>query len=215
MIPDTLLKVAEYLKSTNVPLVKTGSDGRTDSSMSEQSVIQVLQNANQWRVHSPNLGSTHNRAWYDVQIGEYYCDIKISTCSTNDNTNAKKAIYYLLTGDEDVNKVPNENAEFFKQMRDNESPDKNRDFYYLVVSKEKPDDVFFVSLKGMAQCAPNASNQPFQANWSRNREPVKRTWQEAKQHLLGAWAESIRRLINLQQAGMPTHYPEFFKEDEK
>ena len=212
MIPDILKEVAEYLKRANWEsvLVKTGSDARVDSSQSEAKIIQVLQNANKWHVYSPNIGTSHNRAWYDVQIDGHHCDIKISTCSTNDNTNAKKAIYYLLTGDEEAEKAPNANDQFFKQMKERESPDEDRDFYYLVVNKAKPGDVFFVSLRGMAQCSPSPNNLPFQATWARNREPVKRSWREAKNYLLGKWAESIARLIKIQQDGMPTSYPEFF-----
>ena len=211
MIPDLLTEAAEYLRGENLNLVQTGSGPRTDSAESERQVIQALQNANRWHVHSPNIGSRDNRGWYDVQIGGYYCDIKISTCSRNDNASAKKAIYYLLTGDEQAGRVPNNSSAFFRRMREQEAPDENRDFYYLVVNKRERGDVFFVSLKGMAHCAASSRNPPFQANWGRNREPVERTWEEAKQHLLGVWAESIRRLISLEQGGMPPNYPEFFR----
>ena len=210
MIPKPLLEVAEYLKVSPVFLTKSAYDSRADSGESEGHVIQALQNARRWDVYSPNIGQKNNRAWYDVKIDGYYCNIKISACGSNDNTNAKKAIYYFLTGNENVESVPNQDEKFFQMMKENEREDETRDYYYLIVNKNNTNDIFFVSLKGITNCIPAPNNLPFQVNWGCARESEQRTWKEARQYLLGMWAESIERLISLRNEGMPASYPEFF-----
>ena len=103
MIPTILQEVADYLSENDFDLVSSGQDARQDSSASETKIIQILQNSKnnqRWRVISPNIERRDNRAWYDAKIGDYYVDIKISECTSNDNTNAKMAIYYFITGRE-------------------------------------------------------------------------------------------------------------------
>ncbi len=92
MIPTILQEVADYLSENDFDLVSSGQDARQDSSASETKIIQILQNSKgnqRWRVISPNIERRDNRAWYDAKIGDYYVDIKISECKSNDNTNAK------------------------------------------------------------------------------------------------------------------------------
>ncbi|MDE0094690.1 MAG: hypothetical protein OXO49_09355 [Gammaproteobacteria bacterium] len=210
MIPTVLKSVEEYLRDIEIHLIRGSHDARADSASAEEYVVSLIQNANRWKVFSPNLGRADNRGWYDVRIRNYYINIKISTCTTTDNTNAKKAIFWLLTGIK-PDDVPTGNKQFFKLMRENESEDQRRDYFYLVINKTDPSDVFFVSLKGLAHCQLSPNNLPFQSNWDKCRKPVKRDWHEAKSFLLGKWAQSIQRAIELQQNGMPNVYPEYFQ----
>ncbi len=212
MIPTVLKEVEKHLQDVSVQLSTSGRDTRGDSSQSEFLVAQALQNTTRWGVVSPHLGKGHNRSWHDVKIGDYYCDIKISNCDANDNTNAKKAIFYFLTGRIPDDDVPVQTNKFFAMMKETESPDQNRDYYYLVVNKNNTQDAFIVSLKGLAHCSPSSNNMPFQSNWGKCREPVERSWNEARNFLLEKWAESIRRAIDNHQTGMPKSYPEFFND---
>lgn len=212
IIPATMIEVVNYLKEQNLVLTKTATDHRVDSATSESQVVSQIQNANTWTVYSPNLSGMTNRAWYDVKIDGYYCDIKISTTKSADNTNAKMHVYYLLTGQDPAeNRVPPQDKKIFKLMKENENIDEERDFYYLVVNKDDLDDIFVVSLKSIAKLNPAANNMPFQAKWDDCRVPVHRTWSEARHFLLGKWAESIKRKLNTLSEGMPIAYPEFFK----
>ena len=211
MIPSVLREVESYLRNNEVKLPSGGEDLRADSSQAEQKVVQFLQNAGRWKVRSPAVDSGNNRAWYDAEIAGYFVDIKISQCKASDNTNAKKAIYYFLTGVE-ADSAPQHTDQFFKSMKEKEEPDEKRDYYYLIVNKNEPADVFFVSLKGLAHCMPAPNNLPFQSNWGKCREQKERTWAEAKDFLLSAWAASIKELIKKQQNGMPKTYPEIFSD---
>ena len=174
MIPTILQEVADYLSEYDFNLVSSGQDGRQHSSASETKIIQILQNSKynqKWRVISPNIERRDNRAWYDAKIGDYYVDIKISECTSNDNTNAKMAIYYFITGREPGSTQVRESI-FFRDMRNYESSSEDRDYYYLVINKNKLDDVFIVSLKGLKDAHPAHNNMPFQSNWDKCRIPV-------------------------------------------
>lgn len=209
MIPQTLLDVRDYLRSIEIRLSYSGQDGRTDSANSENTIIQHIQNSGKWRSHSPNIAGTNNRHWYDIKIEQYYVDIKISECYRNDNTNAKGAIYWLLTGQTESFPIPTN--KYFSSMLKNEDPDEDRDYYYSVVNKKNPKDIFVVSLKGINVIKPNNNNPPFQAQWDKSREPISRSWQEAKDYLLNTWADSIKKAIKIHTKGMPDFYPEYFQ----
>lgn len=209
MIPAALREVAAYLARQQILLPQDAVDGRVASALGETEVINALRAAGSWKIEAPSEERSDNRAWYDLKIDGHYCDIKISTLRTNDNTNAKKAIYYFLTGIT-PDDIPPHNNVFFRSMADQERADEERDYYYLVLNKEEPRDVFFTSLRGLAQCHPAPNNLPFQVRWEECREIKRRSWQEARDFLLSNWATSIKRLIELQQGGMMLAYPEFF-----
>ncbi len=217
MTPDILEEIVAYLKKYNLNLVQ-GNDARINSAASEQVVISALQNAshNKWKVITPNV--TNNRAWYDFICKDnktqqkYYCDIKISNCESNDNMNAKKAIYWLLTGDKNTEEVPNQNNKFFEKMKKNENLT-DRDFYYLVINKKELNDIFIVSLKNInsAGIIGSVNNPPFQANWSKCKIPENKTMVAAKDFFLKEWAGVIKRNIRVLEEGMPVYYPKYFK----
>lgn len=210
MIPKTLVQVCNYLRKQDLRLSAGGQDPRVDSAQAEALVVQVIQNANRWTVYSPNVASSNNRSWYDARINGLYVDVKISRCKANDNTNAKKAIYWLLTGKDPSTTTSDAASRFFQDMKGNENPNAKRDYYYIIVNKLDPSDVFVVSLKGIAKCHPSNNNPPFQAKWDECRKPVNRTWQEARDFLLSAYATSITKAIAIHEQGMPRIYPEFF-----
>ena len=216
MIPKVLQEVADYLIESDFQLVSTGQDARQDSNQSETKIVQLLQNSEHnedWTVYSPNIARRDNRAWYDAKIKDYYVDIKISECTRNDNTNAKMAIYYFITGKTPDNTQVRENI-FFRDMKHYENPDENRDYYYLIVNKNNLNDIFVVSLKGLNHAFPSHNNMPFQSNWDKCRNPVNRNWQEAKEFLLSTWAEAITKCIEKYSEGMLRYYPEFFEKFE-
>ena len=197
----------------------TGSGSpRSDSANSKSKIISILQNVedSKWKVITPNINN--NISWYDFICMDnrtqqkYYCDIKISGCSSYDNMNAKKAIYWLLTGNQNTAKVPNQSKVFFESMKKNEDL-KERDFYYLVVNKNKIEDVYIVSLRNISSNAVREShnNPPFQAHWGKCRaQSVTRTMQEAKDYFLKKWANVINKNIEILSGGMRIYYPEYF-----
>ena len=216
MIPQDLIDAAKYLKDKPIEVAaataaRPNMDARTASALAEDGIVDLLKDAKRWNVISPNLAGTNNRAWYDCKINDCFCNIKVSALKSKDNTNAKMAIYYLLTGQEPIGVSP-QNKSFFKKMKPNENPDEDRDYYYFVVNKNNPADIFSVSLKNLTHCIPNPANQPFQSNWNKCRVPANRTWQEAKDFLLTEWAKSIKSNIDNIKKGMTASYPEYFED---
>ena len=209
LIPSALEAAAKYLGQQKMTLPSGGGNSRVDSSAGESTVIQVLQNAQQWNIVGRNVGTNTNRAPHDMEFEGMLVDVKINSLTGHYDTIAKSTIFYLLTGETDH---PTHTKPFWETLRDRETPDEQRDFYYLIVNKNDTSDVFVVSLKHIAEVMPNPSNQPFQANWKNCRQPAKRTWQEAKRYMLGMWAKSIQRRAELINKGMPTYYPEIFKQ---
>jgi len=209
MIPKVLQEVAQAITDGFTQLPFGGADPRGDSMVAESVIVAWLLNRQRWNITSPNIDSTHNRSWYDLKIDGLYCDIKVSKLRGNDNTNAKKAVYYLLTG-KDPDGVSNQHSRFFKAMRENENEDEERDFYFIVVSKLDR-SAFIVSLKGIAELTPSSNNPPFQCKWDNCRAPTQRTWQQARQFLLECWAASIQKGIAIWKNGMPAQYPGFFE----
>lgn len=210
MIPQELQDVARAIKQGSVQLPSGSGDARRDSAMAENAVTAFLQNQNRWTINSPDIGSAHSRSWYDLNVNGFYCDVKISELRGNDNTNAAKAVYYLLTG-KDPAEVPSQQKPFFKSMCKNESADEARDFYFIVVKKPAAEDAFVVSLKSIAKLTPAPGNLPFQCKWDNCRIPEPRTWTQAREFLLAHWAESIKKRIATAQQGMPEYYPDFFE----
>lgn len=209
-IPPELLKVVAFLREQNITLPVGGQDSRQDSATGENHVLSVLQNSEglDLKIHSANIGAKTNRNWYDLKVGKHFCNLKITALKTADNSNAKPAIFYLLTGEE-PGSYSTESA-FFKDMASKENPDESRDYYYLVINKTDTKDVFACSLKGLARVTANPRNLPFQCKWDECREPVERSWHEARDFLIGSWAESIKRQMRNTEAGMPRYYATFF-----
>ncbi|MCZ0931905.1 MAG: hypothetical protein OXJ52_01980 [Oligoflexia bacterium] len=210
MIPKPFIDICEFLKESP-PNLSLSGNARLDSKTSENSVTSQIINSdlrNTYQINSPNIGSGKkvDNNWYDIKVEDLYCDIKISELKSSDNTGATRHIFYLLTGEE----PPKTSHNIFEKMKGSEKPCELRDFYYLIVNKDKPADCFIVSLKGFKKVNPNPRNQPFQCNWNENRGITQRNWREAKEYLLSKWAVSIKKQIALAKEGMPKHYPEFF-----
>ena len=203
MIPDTLQAVADYLKTCDIQL-KSGVaiHPRTDSAVNKQVLVDALLSAQKWQIDRPDS----NIDWYDVQIDGFYCNIKVSDLEQADNTNARGAICYFLTGQAPQTR---HYRELFQSMKLLENEDEKRDYYFLIVNKKKLDDIFIVSLKCIADLTPNGNNLPFQANWGACRVPKHRTWQEGKEFLLRNYAQSVQKAVTALMS-MQEIYPEFF-----
>lgn len=143
-----------------------------------------------------NTHSMHN--WFDFSFfdGNIPCPvkIKISKPNTADNLDYIRGIYYALRGE--LPKCPITYSKFplkehFERLiRDIKEND--NDYYFLIVNKNNPKDIFATSLKQLHSIIPNGDNPPFQAKWDDNRVLVQRTFDEAKDFILSAFEESLR-----------------------
>ncbi|GHP26528.1 restriction endonuclease [Helicobacter pylori] len=117
-------------------------------------------------------------------------NIKITTTKTADNLNCQLGIYYALCG-----LLPTFNNEiawekYFQKLHKDLGKNTDRDYYFLIINKNDPKDIFINSLKGVQTLQPN--NLPFQCKWDNNREIIQRDFDGSKNSILSALAESVK-----------------------
>lgn len=187
-MPTMLCKIVEFLRGQNLALSRKSRDGRINSAFNEDEIFNLLES--NFAINRPN-----KRDWYDFSFEKnevfYPVNIKVSTTKTTDNLNCKLGIYYALTGKKPAfnNGINLDN--YFKFLSENIEPN-DKDYYFLIINKEKPSDVFATSLKCLESILPNGNNLPFQAKWDNNRNIIQRTFEEAKSFLLSTFGESLR-----------------------
>ncbi|MCQ2790686.1 restriction endonuclease [Helicobacter pylori] len=187
MIPTQLNEIAEFLRTNPYSLSQPLQDGRLNSSVNEEEILNTIKDY--FPIQLPKA-----REWWDFSFEEndifYPVNIKTTTTKTADNLNGKLGIYYALCG-----LVPEFNNEiawekYFQKLHKDLGKNTNRDYYFLIINKNDPKDVFINSLKGIQTLQPN--NLPFQCKWDNNREIVQRDFNESKNFILSALAKSVK-----------------------
>ncbi len=202
MIPTQLNEIAEFLRTNPYSLSQPLQDDRLNSSVNEEEILNTIKG------HFP-IQLPKAREWWDFGFEEndifYPVNIKITTTKTADNLNCKLGIYYALCG-----LLPEFNNEiawekYFQKLYKDLGKNTNRDYYFLIINKNDPKDIFINSLKGIQTLQPNGNNLPFQCKWDNNREIVQRSFMESKNFILSALAESVKLRANIYLA-----FKEFF-----
>lgn len=186
--PNLLTEMVDFLRTQNLHLSKASRDGRINSASNEDEIFNLLE-AN-FDINRPNM-----RDWFDFSFIEndifYPVNIKVSTTKTRDNLNCKLGIYYALTGKEPDFDNEIKWADFFIALKDN-IQENSKDYYFLIVNKNNPNDIFATSLKRLKDIKPEGNNLPFQAKWDENREIITRDFEGAKDFLLGTFEKSLK-----------------------
>ncbi len=181
MIPTQLNEIAEFLRTNPYHLSQPLQDGRLNSSVNEEEILNTIK-------HSFPIQLPKAREWWDFSF-------KITTTKTADNLNCKLGIYYALCG-----LLPEFNNEiawekYFQKLHKDLGKNTDRDYYFLIINKNDPKDIFINSLKGIQTLQPN--NLPFQCKWDNNREIVQRDFDESKNFILSALAKSVTLRANI------------------
>ncbi|MFP6337498.1 restriction endonuclease [Helicobacter pylori] len=192
MIPTQLNEIAEFLKTNPYNLSQPLQDGRLNSSINEEEILNTIKDY--FPIQLPKA-----REWWDFSFKKndifYPVNIKTTTTKTADNLNGKLGIYYALCGllPEFSNEIAWE--KYFQKLHKDLGKNTNRDYYFLIINKNDPKDVFINSLKGIQTLQPN--NLPFQCKWDNNREIVQRNFIESKNFILSALAKSVTLRANI------------------
>jgi len=187
--PKQLVNIAAYLRKEQLALSAQSEDGRVNSVKNEEEVLNCIRR--KFDVDKPRA-----RKWYDFVLDDgnasYPVNIKVTTTDSIDNLNCKLGIYYALTGllPDFVGGIGYES--YFEKLQTNLGHSQDKDYYFLVVNKQDPSDVFVNSLRGLQDIVPNGNNPPFQCKWSANRDYQKRTFDEAKDFILSTMGVSIK-----------------------
>lgn len=194
MIPQELTDIRNYLANNGLQLSKQFQDGRINASINEDEIIKAIKAKFDIDLPPP-------RYWYDFAIKKgaekIPVNIKVTSTSTADNVQCKLGMYYALTGiwPNFANETPW--GEYFSLLQRGLSTKTDKDYYFLVVSKKNPRDVFCTSLKQIETLVANGNNLPFQCNWGNNRTPHVRTHDAAIKFLLGKFYDSIKLRANI------------------
>ncbi|MBM0600116.1 restriction endonuclease [Helicobacter pylori] len=189
MIPTQLNEIAEFLKTNPYNLSQPLQDGRLNLSVNEEEILNTIKDY--FPIQLPKA-----REWWDFSFEEndifYPVNIKITTTKTADNLNCKLGIYYALCG-----LLPTFREKYFQKLHKDLGKNTDRDYYFLIINKNDPKDIFINSLKGIQTLQPNGNNLPFQCKWDNNREIVQRNFTESKNFILSALAESVKLRANI------------------
>ena len=185
-IQNILEEIVKYLKNEKFVLSSQQNDGRLNSAINENEIINLIQK--KFDIDIPSA-----RNWADFYIDKIPVNIKITTTKTADNASSKEGLYYALTGE--IYFGSNNWENYLKQLKNN-IKDTDKDYYFLVINKKDTKDIFLNSLKQINSLQPNGNNLPFQIKWCDNKIMIKRNFQEVKQLLLGTLGKSIKLRAN-------------------
>lgn len=189
MIPQTLLEIKDLLLGNKLKLSTPLRDGRLNSSFNEDEIIKIIKK--KFKISEPN-----SRQWFDFSFeenGEFYpVNIKVTTTDTADNLNCKLGIYYALTG-----LIPDFSngidwLNYFERLKENIGKNKKKDYYFLIINKNNPEDIFINTLKSIKTLQANGNNLPFQCKWADNKIMKQRSFEESKKFILTKFGESIK-----------------------
>ena len=184
-IPPVLKEIESFLNGLGRIRLVSGNNPRQDSAISENGVVQIIQNEGKWVVKSKNAVEESNTSWFDFTVAtndatKFYVNVKISELRNSaDNTNCMGGIYYVLTGSVPPNSMIRIDKKLKRSIREN-----NNDYYFLVINK-KPEEnrlknAYVCSLRTLKEIKPTGNNLPFQCVWASNIVGVERSYTEAK-----------------------------------
>ena len=169
-LPLILYKIKNYLLLQKLLLSNKHEDGRINSSIDENIIIDII---------IKKFGDRIKR--YDILIFDYIygwlpVNIKTTTTLTNDNTGNLSMCVYSYTNEilNIYNKKSYENSKMsdilFNKIKNKEYNKNNKkDYYFIVINKNNYNDIIINSLKGLSILSPNINNLPFQICWNKNR----------------------------------------------
>ena len=185
--------IVSFLQNNPTELSSNDADGRVNSGVNEHEILEHLLESDFGQI----INLPPPRCWYDFAIinntGELFVNIKVSDLSNSaaDNLSSKKGMGYALTGIKDI---PDNWEDFNNVISRSIRP--GYDYYFLVVDKKNPNDVFWTSLKRIEKLQANGNNLPFQCNWSANREWSHRSEEEAIKYILEVYLDSWDKKIS-------------------
>lgn len=197
-IEGFLTDVCDFLKTKNFCLSSTSDDGRINSSLDEDIVLDLIV------AHYGNLvQKMPPRSWCDfkhVPTNEPI-NFKSTSMKSSDNACNYLALIYALTDlsfeDERKPHSTNDKKQFLTWVRDTDIDsgyNNNRDYWFLIVNKNDPSTVFYNSIKQLNDITSNPSNPPFQVNWSKNKKRIARSFENS----IGFINETVFKTIKKQ-----------------
>lgn len=191
--------IARSMQQSKLQLDRSQSDGRLNSQANERQISQALELfglANErFQEAQLKVEVSPPRHWFDFCIKGpntfLPVNVKVSSLEGNDNLSSKEGVFFALTGIDPKQAKINDWERYCEAIGSNLATQPTADYYFLVVNKKTPGDVFWTSLKRLPALTPNGNNPPFQCNWSKNREHAQRSREEAERYILGCLRQTF------------------------
>jgi hypothetical protein len=195
-----LNEMCEFISHQEFDLCTDSDDGRVNSSIDEDIVLDMLV-----KKYAEYIYKMPPRSWCDfkhIPTGEPI-NFKSTSMQSSDNSCNYLSILHCFS-DLDIpdsrkaNKTKDK-KEWFQWLRENhqklsdENFDNYRDYWFLVVNKNDNSKVLYSSIKQLNVLSVNPSNPPFQVNWSQNTNIVVRTFREAFDFVSKTIKETIQK----------------------
>jgi hypothetical protein len=186
-LPLILYMVQQYLQTNSLKLNHTNKDGRVNSSLDEEIIIDVLKKKYSKQMRIPNIRMWYDILLYDRMYGWIPINIKSTTMKSKDNTGNLAMCVYTYT-DENLILDKNYNNGIMSKLLFQKLKFKKynkiykKDYYFIVINKNNINDIIINSVKGLTTLSPNINNLPFQVCWDKNRtyqyQPLYKTIQK-------------------------------------
>lgn len=157
-LPLVLYKIQYYLQNKKIKLSTGNVDGRINSCIDEKEIIEILVEKFGARIKIPKI-----RMWYDILAFDFTygwipINIKTTTTLTSDNTGNLAMCVYAYT-DEMLNIHKDKSYEngkmsiiLFNKLKNKQYNRNNKkDYYFVVLNKNNPDEIIVNSVKGQLQ----------------------------------------------------------------
>lgn len=174
-LPNSIRTVKKILQEQCINFCESNDDGRTNSLEDETSVIKILEDKLPNRIYKQPPRFWSDMLVHDFQYGLLPVNIKSSGHKQADNAANITALVHALTDEQlDVKKKHDSRLMtklFIKKSQNPKEYNYNdkKDYYFLVLNKSDSKDITINSIKGITNLTSNASNLPFQINWSKNK----------------------------------------------
>lgn len=172
-LPLIMFRIKRFLNNNLVEFSNQNSDGRVNSSLDEQKIIELLKNR-----FNGKIKPADKRMWYDIlvldrQKGWIPVNIKTTTTKTSDNTGNFAMCVHAYTNEKLDYNTSYSNGKMsellLNKIKSKQFNKSNRDYYFLVLNKTNPADIIINSLRGLSILTSNINNLPFQICWQKNR----------------------------------------------
>lgn len=173
-LPLILYKIKYFLENSNYLLDNSTCDGRINSCIDENIIIDLLEKQYKLLIKKPT-----KRHWYDILIFDKICgwlpvNLKTTTTLTHDNTgNLAMCVYAYTDENLDLNKRFNNGAMsniLVDKIKNKQYNKKHKKDYYFIVVNKNNKNIIINSVKGLSKLTPNSNNLPFQIKWDNNKE---------------------------------------------
>lgn len=176
MMPLVMYKIQTYLKTQVFDFSSSTDDGRINSCIDEDKLITILTNKFGDTIKKPGIRMWYDILAYDNSYGWIPINIKSTTTFTSDNTgNLAMCVHAYTNVSLNVHQGKSYDNGKMSQVLMNALKNKQfntndkKDYYFLVLNKNNPNDIIINSVKGLTTLTPNSNNLPFQVCWNKNR----------------------------------------------